>query len=198
MDKELRDYYIEQDTKYIFHMDFQTDLFSNINFPTLPERFHLYMSEVEFPEKARHNPNGSLMMNPRHLNSTDTNDKAKQLFNSKLFGGNMVGLKNTLNPEAYVSESEFGKNGFSLSEWFYYGYVINSINEDTEDGIGAEIPVKDIQERTTKFVKANTDIQKAITSYITESISIIEPLIEIVRGHGNGSSYSTNIKKSIN
>lgn len=197
IDKDLREYYIEQEMKYIFQMDFQTDLFSDITFPTLPQRFPVFMSELEFPEKAKSNPSGSLMMNPLQMNTTDSNDKAKQLFNSKLFKNNQVGLKNTLNPDAYIQESFYGQNSISLAEWFYHGFVLNQLCEDTANGVGSEIPVRDIKERTEKFVKANTDVQKAITTYITSSISIIQPLLEIVRGSQAG-SYSTNIKKSIN
>lgn len=194
---ELREFYIENEMKYSFKLDFQTDLFSNIHFPELPKRFHLYMSDVEFPEKAMRNPNGSLYMNPRELNSDDTNDVAKQLFNSKLFSKNMVGLKNTLNPEAYVSEMLMYKDGFSLTEWFYYGLILNSLNEDTANGVGKEIAVQDIKKRNDSFVKVNTDVQKAITSYITRSVSIITPIIELVGGNRAG-SYTTSIKKAIN
>lgn len=197
MDDKLRNYYMEQEVQNVFMLDFETDLYSNISFPTLPKNFPMLMSKIDYPEWAKRNPNDSMFTDPQEMNSSYQNDIAHQLFNSEQFtNGNKKGLKMTSAQES-VMDAFMPDFNNPIMEWFYLNCVTNSLNEDSTDQIGDEIPVQNIKTHDKKFNTVNTDIQKAITTYIMKSLTVIQPLIEMVKGSGSG-SYMTSIKKAIN
>lgn len=197
MNDDLRNYYIEQEVQNVFMLDLETDLFSNISFPTLPKNFVMQTSKIDYPEWANKNPNNSMLVDPQNeINSSYANDIAHQLFNSEQFtGGNKQGLKMT--NAQNVMDAFMPDFGNPILEWFYMNCVNNSLNEDTPSQTGKEVKVQDIKDRNLNFTKVNTDIQKAITTYIMKSLTVIQPLIEMVKGQGAG-SYMTSIKKAIN
>ena len=90
---------------YVFQINLQTDLFANIQFPSLPTNFQMLMSELDYPATAKVNINNALMMNPQDIDKTSADDIGLQLFNSSKFN-NKTGLKMSLKPGAWSREYE--------------------------------------------------------------------------------------------
>ncbi len=164
-------------TKYVFNIDLQNDLYATIQFPTLPAHFEMLMSKLDFPEKANKNPNDALFMDPQKIDATFADDLAKQLFNSKSFKDGS-GLKSTLNPDAYDMQSNF-ESLSSVVQQKTFEYIL----EDTANGNGIDIEVKDNKKINTKMTQMTQDVINAITTYVRRSIDVIKPMLEVVAGN---------------
>lgn len=149
----------------VFHIDLQTDLFAGIQFPSLPRNFSMLMSKIPWPEKAKPNPNDSLLFDPQKIDASGADDIAKQLFNSKKFQDNS-GLKMTLNPAALNPKLKLESIMF----------------EDTMSGSGEDIDVPSDETYNTKMAEANMDVVKAIKTYIVQSLKVVKPLFELTGG----------------
>lgn len=55
---------LKQINAKMIHVDLQSDLFDNITFPSLPKNFQMLMSNIDYPDKSKQNPNGTLFMKP--------------------------------------------------------------------------------------------------------------------------------------
>ena len=53
--------------RFVCQINLQSDLFANVQFPSLPDNFQMLMGEMDFPEKAKVNINNSLFMNPQQI-----------------------------------------------------------------------------------------------------------------------------------
>ena len=164
-------------TKYVFNIDLQNDLYATIQFPTLPTHFEMLMTKLDFPEKANKNPNDALFMDPQKIDATFADDLAKQLFNSKSFKDGS-GLKSTLNPDAYDMQSNF-ESLSSVVQQKTFEYIL----EDTANGNGIDIEVKDNKRINTKMTQMTQDVINAITTYVRRSIDVIKPMLEVVAGN---------------
>ena len=65
--KEKMAYLMKYYKQFVCEINLQSDLFANIQFPTLPHNFQMLMSELDFPSKAKININNSLMMKPQQI-----------------------------------------------------------------------------------------------------------------------------------
>ena len=168
---------------HLLPIDLQTDLFSVISFPTLPYNFKMMMTDIDFPEKSKKNPNGTLFMKPTMIDQNSADDIAMQCFGN---GFSHEQKTATLNPKATkVETSEALGYNFSDIVNSLYERVneINpnlSLNEDTANQRGAEIPVQDIKSFNGNMSQMSTNIMSAITTYISRSLTAVTPLIEIV------------------
>ena len=131
---------------HLLPIDLQTDLFSVISFPTLPYNFKMMMTDIDFPKKSKKNPNGTLFMKPTMIDQNSADDIAMQCFGN---GFSREQKTSTLNPKAApVETSESLGYNFSdiVNHLYEHANEINpSLNEDTANQRGAEIPVQDIK-----------------------------------------------------
>jgi len=168
---------------HLLPIDLQTDLFSVISFPTLPYNFKMLMSDLDFPAKAKKNINNSLMMKPTQIDQNSADDIAMQCFGN---GFSHEQKTATLNPKATkVETSEALGYNFSdiVNSLYERANEINpnsSLNEDTANQRGAEIPVQDIKSFNGNMSQMSTNIMSAITTYISRSLTAVTPLIEMV------------------
>ena len=183
--KEKMAYLMKYYKQFVCEINLQSDLFANIQFPTLPHNFQMLMSELDFPSKAKININNSLMMKPQQIDQSAAEDLGLQLFNSKKFN-NKTGLKMTLSPEAWARQYE--SIGYMFDE-----IALRQLFEDTASGSGVNIPVQDIKSYNQSMTQLNADIIASIDTYVTKSIEAVKPLLEMV---GAGSNAS-NVLKSV-
>ena len=156
--------------KTVKNVDLQSDLFATIVFPNLPYNFKMLMSNIDFPDKSKKNPNGSLFMKPMDIDDNSADDIAMQCFNSDKFKDDMKsGLKMTFNPTAYES-----------IDFSYIKEYEKMLYEDTTNGHGADIKVRDIKSINDRMATQNANIVQAITTYVVRSISAINPLLQMV------------------
>ena len=163
-------------------VDLQNDLFANITFPSLPKTFNAMMADIEFPDKSKKNPNGTLFMKPREIDSTESDDIGLQCFGGNFAEKGKKKIKMTMNPKSGVKDS--------------LGYNMNDmirILEDSADMRGHDIPVPDDKTRNENMVAMSANVQAAINTYIKRSQSVIAPLVQMVSGNAN----LTNVKKVI-
>ena len=169
--------YLETMQNRAFKLNLQTDLFSAISFPSLPYNFQMLMSDIDFPKKASKNPNGSLFMKPMEIDSNNADDIGLQCFGDINFGSpDLYGFKMTYNQEAYES--------YDIGN-----FMTQLIFEDTVDMHGNDIPVKDIKSRNNKMSKLMTDVVSAITTYISRSVTVITPIVQMVSGSSGISGF---------
>ena len=168
---------------HLLPIDLQTDLFSVISFPILPYNFKMLMSDLDFPAKAKKNVNNSLMMKPTQIDQNSADDIAMQCFGN---GFSHEQKTATMNPKAaQIETSESLGYNFSdiVNSLYERANEINpnlSLNEDTANQRGAEIPVQDIKSFNGNMSQMSTNIMSAITTYISRSLTAVTPLIEMV------------------
>ena len=174
--------YLETMQNRAFKLNLQTDLFSAIAFPSLPYNFQMLMADINFPAKAKNNPNGSLFMRPMEIDSNSADDIGLQCFGDINFGSpDLYGFKMTYNQEAYNESLDFAN------------LMTRMLFEDTTDMHGIDIDTEDIKSRNAKMSKMMTDVVNAITTYVSRSVTIISPIVQMV----SGSSGISGFKKAI-
>ena len=174
--------YLETMQKRAFKLNLQTDLFSAISFPSLPYNFQMLMSDIDFPAKAKENPNGSLFMKPMEIDSNSADDIGLQCFGDVNFGSpDLYDFKMTYNQDAYNESLDLGN------------MMTRMLFEDTADMHGLDIAQKSIISRNNRMSKMMTNVVNAITTYISRSITVISPIIQMV----SGSSGISGFKKAI-
>lgn len=199
-----REYLAEYQTNK-FPIKMHTDPFDGIAFPSLPYNFQMLMSEIDWPKKAEKNPNGTLFAKPQEIDQDTASDIGLQCFGN-FNAAQLTGSRNTKKTKK-VSETpdeieqnlqnaaqnppaneSFMNRRNSVIEWL--------LREDTSDMSGQDIPVKDIKSINTEYETLSTDVIKAISNYITRSITMITPMLQLVAGSGANSAV-TKIQKLI-
>lgn len=181
----IRSSYLEQFRgSKLFKLNLQNDLWTSIVFPNLPYNFEMMMSDIEWPKKAGKNPNGTLFTSPQEIDENSADDIGLQCFNSSKFGGKKSGLKMTMNPRAY-------ENFNSIDD--YYSHMLL---EDSVNLRGSDIDVKSIKSHNDRMAKQNANVVQAITTYVTRSLTAIEPLVQMVGGD-NASAAIGKVRKAI-
>lgn len=182
----------------VFKINLKTDLFANISFPNLPYNFKMMMSNIDYPSKAKKNPNGTLYMTPQDIDANSADDIAMQCFGGDKFGGDKSGLKMTNNPEAYAHKKERDEDdeNSEANEAFYLAKKYLKLFEDSINGKGADIKVQDVKDINSRAVSMNVDIVKAIADYVTRSVTAIQPLVQMAAGD-NASSAIQKVAKVI-
>lgn len=191
--------------KQMFNVNIQTDLYSMITLPSLPRNYASLMAPIEWPKKALRNVNNQLLIDPRTIDRSDADDVALQCFGE--FRGNdfsraqQMKMKMTLNPDAHNEQATDVEESLKMtvSEFrrFIYESMQGLIKEDTASGSGVDINPPDNKGQNDSMEKMSTDIVKAITTYVTRSITIMKPLFELVAGQG-ASSVVRELAKKIN
>ena len=172
--------------QFVCEINLQSDLFANIQFPTLPHNFEMLMSELDFPSKAKVNINNSLFLKPQDIDSSSAEDIGLQLFNSNKFK-NKTGVKMTLFPGAW--SREFESIGYMFDE-----IALRQLFEDTASGSGVDIKPQDIKSYNDSMEQLNADVISSIDAYVTKSIEAVKPLLEMVGGGSNASSVLKSIQ----
>ena len=167
----------------IVGIDLQNSIFSTLQFPSLPRNWQFLMAPIDWPKKAMTNPNGSLFIDPKDIDSDDAMDIGRQCFGSARFGGKKTGLKQTLNPFAYFVKKKNTNESVMSGEQFLNMLLENSLNEDTPSQTGADIKVRSIKSQNKNSESPALDVINAITTYIVRSIQAVKPLVEMVGGN---------------
>ena len=186
---EVREELLANLNAQMFQLNLQTDLFSTISFPSLPHNFDMLMSKIDFPKKAEQNPNGMLFMNPQDIDRNDAEDIAMQCFGGDKFNNDISALNMTVAPDASGSQNE--------SYYRAAKYALDKLMEDTANMSGSDIEPQDIKEYNARSSKMCTDIIKAIGTYVSRSVDVINPLLQMVGGQG-ASQAIREVKKTIN
>lgn len=172
--------------RFVCQINLQSDLFANVQFPSLPDNFQMLMGEMDFPEKAKVNINNSLFMNPQQIDQSSAEDIGLQQFNSSKFK-NLTGMKMTLAPQAYSRQMEsivYAFDKIALSQLF----------EDTASGTGVSIDPKDVKAHNTAMAQLNTTVIDAINNYIEKSKDAVKSLLEMVAGGGSAKEALKSIQ----
>lgn len=168
---------LKQINAKMIHVDLQSDLFDNITFPSLPKNFQMLMSNIDYPDKSKQNPNGTLFMKPQDIDHNSADDIALQCFGGDFSANNKSKLKMTMNPTAESMGQYFANN--------MYNYILNSLYEDTVNMKGKDLIPQDIKAHNDRMVTMSSNIINAITTYVDRSISVIVPIIQMVAGNQN-------------
>ena len=151
--------------------------YEEIQLHALPTNYGMLMMDIDYPDKAKDNPNGSLFMQPSKEILQDTASDIGQLY----FGGKLdwYGIYN-FNPEKNIKES--------LLELYGNNDMVRYLLEATANDIDGEQPGEEINQETAKRKSQNTAKSfdgspiTAIDNYIAASIPVIEQLVRTVAG----------------
>lgn len=176
----INDYY----KNYVFEIDLQTDLFSGIQFPSLPRNYKFLISPFDWPKKAEENPNGSLFGDPSKIDRNSADDIAMQCFGGD-FDSSKMKMAGTAQP--YAKEFEqlntildvIALNEISLNAWSDKSVLTGG----TEDNAGYELPVRSIDEHNSNMQTLSTNVVNAIRNYVSRSIDAISPLVQMTAGN---------------
>lgn len=174
---------------------------SNIVFPTLPYNFQMLMSDLEWPEKAMKNPNGTLFMHPGEIDDSPADDLGLQCFGKfdeiQLTGS--FNKENTKNVNMTKSQADaeadthrvFPKPVADSYNPYFLNSVYQYLTEASYNMVGFDIDVPDTKARNDKYATISTNVVDAISTYITKSLEKIAPVVQLVAGQG----ASASIKK---
>ena len=171
---------------------FHTNPLDGITFPTLPYNFDMLMSDLDWPAKAMKNPNGTLFMHPGEIDDSPADDLGLQCFSQfddPAFLSLSYDTSKTKN--ITIKDASSAKDDFEARENynpFLNNTVLQYIAESSDNMIGISMDPKDIKARNEAFTTMYTDVSKAISTYITRSLSIINPVVQLVAGQGAGSA----------
>lgn len=163
--------------------------YQNLMLPNFSTNYIMFMMDIDYPDKAKENPNGSLFMKPSKQILEDADaDIGMKCFGNRLDWSNIYNFKTSEANES-IEYIEY------LNRMYSNNTAFNSLMKLYEDGIGTVtdditngVFGSDINQHTADRKRMNTaDAFKgspidAIDMYITESLVVVENLARAIAG----------------
>ena len=164
----------------------------NIQLQSLPTNYAMLMMNIDYPDKAKDNPNGSLFMKPsKEILQNKSSDIGNKFFGGKLKWDTIYNYKFDTIKESYNQFLNLYKNNDVFKYLIEAGPVTGDIYGDVAgEEINQETAKRKEQDTAGLFDGSPID---AIDKYITNSIPIVEQLARAVSGK-NSSELKNMVK----
>lgn len=156
-------------------------LFNSVKLPAVPTNYNMLMSDIDYPSKAKQNPNGSLFMKPtKEILQAKQSDIAQAYFRD-------ASIENIVNKKAIQKKQEESILYAYLNNLYEAGVLTSDI---TGDIAGKEIKQGTLDREETKVQPFNGKITEAIDGYCRSAISIVNKLVKAICGKSSGQQMS--------
>lgn len=155
-----------------------TDYFNNIDCPAIPTNYSMLMADIDYPTKAKQNPNGSLFMKPSvEILQAKGEDLGQVYFSDNTNITSIVNMTNTANENYNI----FNTN-FILNKLFEVEQQLQESDLDPTNGFGVEInqETEKRHETTVNYFQGN--LVDAIDNYVRSSITSVVKLLRAISG----------------
>ena len=175
------------------------EVFQNLKLPALPTNYAMLMSNIDYPTKAKQNPNGSLFMKPtEEILKAKGQDIGSAYFNKNINMEGVVNVKQSTNEDYFIPYEYIQKALFEVESELTGMDKLSGVSGgglltgDLTGGVlGANLAqeIKGKEETNVNEFKGN--ILDAIDNYIRASVPIIAKLIRSISGKDGGDKAST-------
>ena len=175
------------------------EIYQNLKLPSLPTNYKMLMCNIDYPTKAKENPNGSLFMKPtEEILKAKGQDIGTAYFNNQVNLNNVINIKQETNedyiiPYEYIQkallEVENELTGMDKTGDTTYGGLMTG--DLTGSILGKELAQEIHGKEQTKVNNFQGNIIDAIDNYIRASVPIVAKLIRAISGKSNGDRTSS-------
>lgn len=152
--------------------------FENLKLPALPTNYKMLMSDIDYPDKSKKNPNGSLFMKPtEEILQEKGSDIGIQYFKNASLDGIINRQKASASNESMMYYNEAKRLNELLG-----GLFTTDLNNEVG---GKEINQETLKKETTKINTFKGKLTEAIDNYVRSSIPIVNRLVKAVCGPSN-------------
>ena len=181
------------------------DIFNNLKLPALPTNYKMLMSNIDYPTKAKQNPNGSLFMKPtEEILKAKASDIGSVYFNTNVNFNNVINVQQETNEDYFIPyefiqralfEVESELTGMDKLDGVSGGGLMTS--DLTGNVLGADLAqeIQGKKETTVNNFKGN--IIDSIDNYIRASVPVVAKLIRAIAGQQSGDRTSQEFLKMI-
>lgn len=174
--------YIEGSDDLLLPFNPNTEIFKNIECPSIPTNYNMLMSDIDYPTKAKKNPNGSLFMKPtKEILQAAGEDLGQTYFSNNVNLNSIVNIKNTANENYEILNTEFIMNKLYEAENNLLKLLYES-DLDPTSVLGTEINQETAKRNETTVTYFTGNFIDAIDNYIRSSISVIVKLLRSISG----------------
>lgn len=169
------------DKNKLLPFELDKSLFKSVKLPAVPTNYNMLMSDIDYPSKAKQNPNGSLFMKPtQEILQAKQSDIAQAYFRD-------ASIENIVNKKSIQQKQEES----ILYTYFNNLYEAGILTSDlTGDIAGKEIKQDTLDREETKVQPFNGKITEAIDGYCRSAISIVNKLVKAICGKSSGQQMS--------
>lgn len=157
-----------------------SNCYEKIMLPSLPTNFAMLMSNIDYPDKAKQNPNGSLFMKPtKEILQDKASDIGIQFFGGNLKWDTIQNYRTKTINDSYNEFMQMYSRNNVLNE-LLFGAGTNDIdNHVAGSDINQETRKRSVQNPGKSFDGSPID---AIDKYVTNSIPVVEQLVRAIVG----------------
>lgn len=157
-----------------------SDCYEKIMLPPLPTNFAMLMSNIDYPDKAKQNPNGSLFMQPsKEILDDKASDIGLQYFGDNLKWDAIQNYKTETLNDSYNNFFQLYHKNSVLNELLFGAGTDDLNNGIAGADINQETMQRTVQNPGTPFNGSPID---AIDKYVSNSIPVVEQLVRAIVG----------------